>query len=477
MRIKYIRKPYKHQHDTVVFGLDHGEVGLLLDPGTGKTKIAVDLGRMWSKLEKIQYILVTAPLAVLWNWEEEVQLNSHYKAIVLYGTASERIKLLQQDAKFYIINYDAIIQNVILKALLKKGFGAVIFDESIMIKNWKSKRTRAAYHLARNTELYSKECYGDEFKGGKGVILSGRAISKGVEDLFGQFWVLDGGKTFGKNFYRFRSRYFRKIRAPFPKFALRDGALASIRHRIERVSKIYTKEECLDLPKETTKKYRVILTKEQNLLTQSLKEDGAIRIHKGCSIEVDNPLVMAQKEQQITGGFIYADHTESGDQCRSSRQAIDFKENPKLQVLQEILDTELGGRCCIIVAHFRHDLDNIMALLKSLQLECVEVSGRTNTAAEVKRYCESDIPICLCQISAGSLGIDGLQHKASDMVFYSFTYRLDEFDQMKLRILRHGQKKPCTYYILLAQDSVDEEMMQIIEGKQTIENFLMRRRS
>jgi len=462
-KLKFVTKPYDHQLDFVEFGLVNSQACNFGDPGTGKTKPAIDLGRLWSKFEKIDHILVVAPLPVLWNWEKEIKNNSYHKSVVLYGTMKERRRLLELDVKFYIINYDAIIRKTMLQALLSKGFGAVIFDESIKLSNWKTKRTKAAYMLAR-------------MAGDNVLLLSGRPVSKGVENLFGQFWVLDGGKTFGKNYFRFRSRYFRKVPVPFPKYSLKRGALADIRHKIEKSSRIYRKEDCLDLPPQTTKKYAVVLSPEQVRYTHLVRTRENFHASKICEVDINSPLTMALKEQQITGGFIYGSRHGTRGRDPSSRPIYKFKENPKLDVLREILVEETNDTC-IIVARYHTDLDLIGVLIGDLGLRYCEISGRTDTHKEKERYINSkDISVCICQISAASLGIDGLQTKCSNMIFYSFNYRLDDFEQMKLRIDRHGQTKPCTYYLLLAKDSVDEEIAEAIDKKRNISDYLMRRR-
>jgi SNF2 family DNA or RNA helicase len=397
--------------------------------------------------------------------------------------------LLRKKVKFYIINYDAIIKPKILRALLSKGFGGIIFDESIKIKNYKSKRTQAAYALARATDLAQDKAWGTVWREGKVVLLSGRPVSQGIDDLFGQFYVLDGGKTFGKNYFRFRNKYFRKLRVPFPKFYLREGALASIRFAVEKTSRIYKKQECLDLPPRISKRYSVILSKEQSADIDTLRSSGDLDKGEGCEVVVDSILPLLQKEQQITGGFIYGTRRSSPFQG-SSRAPHDsgaplhkesttwcYKENPKLNVLQEILTEELDSRPTIIVYRYRGDFDCISGLCHKLGLDFCEISGRTKTHEEVNRFVNTDVPICLCQISAGSLGIDGLQTKASDMIFYSLTYRMDEHDQMQHRIDRHGQKSPCTYYYLVAKDSIDEDIMSAIKKKVNISDFLMRRRT
>lgn len=452
MRFHYIRKPYRHQHKTVIFMLKHPEAACFSDPGTGKSKSGIDTSRFLMKFRDAKRVLIVSPFCVIWQWQREIRLNSHFKSAVVYGTRAKRLKILKQTKpKFFIINYDALIMEDVFKALFDKNFDVVVFDESIFIKNWKAKRTKMAFILARKaTNIY---------------ILSGKPINNDVADIFGQYLVLDGGATFGNNFYRFRNRFWRK-RGPY-NWVLRKGALETIKGLMYQKAIAFNKDECLDLPPKIFQRKDIILTPDQVRVYREIDREGVtiLRDHEknqDINYVVKFHLARWQKKQQITSGFLYT--------SKDRKEWYDFKPNPKLEVLRELISTEFAGVPVAIVCRFRRDLDSVRSVLPS---RSVEISGRTNAAKMAAKFQEEpDIQYAVVQIGAGGLGID--LYRASVMIFYSWDFRLDHFEQVQDRLHRLGQTADkCLYVLLVVKNYIDDHMMAAINHRKNIADYLL----
>ncbi len=452
MRFHYIRKPYRHQHKTVVFMLKHPESAVFSDPGTGKTKSGIDTSRFLMRFKDAKRVLIISPFCVLWQWQREIKLSSHFKSAVVYGTVPQRLKVLKQTKpKFFIVNYDAIIIEKVFNALHDKKFDVVILDESIFVKNWKAKRTKMAFVLARN----AKHVY----------IMSGKPINNDVSDIFGQYLVLDGGTTFGTNFYRFRNRFWRKA-GPY-RWVLRKGALQTIKDLMYTKAIAFTKDECLDLPPKIFQVKNIILTPEQRKAYREIDASGVTKLrnhekNQDINYIVKFHLARWQKKQQITSGFLYT----SPDR----KEWFDFKPNPKLEVLNELISTEFTGVPVAIVCRFHRDLDLVRSVLPA---RSVEISGRTNTAKMAAKFQEErDIQYAVVQIGAGGLGID--LYRAAVMIYYSWDFRLDHYEQVQDRLHRMGQTADkCLYIILCAKFSIDEHMMEAIYQRKNISDYLL----
>lgn len=459
-KLKYIRAPFTHQHESVLFCLKHPRCALFSEPGTGKTKIVVDTARHHLKSKKrfkdIDKVLIVAPLCVLWTWEQEIKVDSNYKSVVVYGTAKERIKLLQdKKAKFFIINYDALTIKALFPALLKKKFKMVVFDESIKLKNAEIKRTKRAYELAKEAASV--------------IIMSGRPVSGDAGDIFGQYLVLDGGDTFGKNLYRFRHIFFRRAPTPFPKWELKTTwneatqkheptALRYIKWAVYKKAISFTKAQCLDLPPKIFKTYHAVLSNEQVAAQEKLGTKGLLELGSE-KLTIKNVLNLCTKERQITAGFLY-----------SPQRVFDFPSNPKLEVLRDLIHDEYPGEKLVVVCAFHRGIDLVRSILPA---PSVEISGRIKDKEAARRQFQEDpeTRYAVAQISAGSLGIS--LTAAAVMVFFSMNYSLSDYLQMLERIHRPGQVKPCTYIHLAARNSVDEEIMEAIRRKKNISDFLL----
>ncbi|MEG0897831.1 MAG: ATP-dependent helicase, partial [Ruthenibacterium sp.] len=62
---------------------------------------------------------------------------------------------------------------------------------------------------------------------------------------------------------------------------------------------------------------------------------------------------------------------------------------------------------------------------------------------------------------------------AKTMVFYSLDYSMSNFEQTKARIHRVGQKQDCTYLYLIAQNTVDEKVLNALRQKANLAKMLV----
>ena len=195
---RYKTQPYKHQ----VVGLDavHGSeyFGLLMEMGTGKTKIIID-EICWTNTPKV---LIVCPKTVIGTWIRELKkhatkpyfvkrLRGHHRGIedLLEGLhAKEQIKI-------WITNYDRAWRN--MEGLLKMNFDMLVCDESTYIKRAGTKRTKAMLELA--------------FTAKRRFILTGTPAANTLMDLYSQFEFLQPGVLGYSSYYGFKMHYGRFI--------------------------------------------------------------------------------------------------------------------------------------------------------------------------------------------------------------------------------------------------------------------------
>ena len=56
------------------------------------------------------------------------------------------------------------------------------------------------------------------------------------------------------------------------------------------------------------------------------------------------------------------------------------------------------------------------------------------------------------------------------MVFYSLDYSYESHIQARDRVHRIGQKNSCLYIYIIAKDTIDEELLKVLQKKQTLQD-------
>ncbi len=64
--------------------------------------------------------------------------------------------------------------------------------------------------------------------------------------------------------------------------------------------------------------------------------------------------------------------------------------------------------------------------------------------------------------------------RARYAVFYSLGYSLGDYQQARARLVRPGQERPVTFVHLLARGTVDERVMQAIEAKADVVEYVLK---
>jgi SWI/SNF-related matrix-associated actin-dependent regulator 1 of chromatin subfamily A len=76
--------------------------------------------------------------------------------------------------------------------------------------------------------------------------------------------------------------------------------------------------------------------------------------------------------------------------------------------------------------------------------------------------------LIVLNIRAGGTGIDGLQHAASHVAFLELGWTPAEHIQAEDRLSRIGQKSAVNVWYLLAEDTIDEWLFELIQAKEEI---------
>jgi SNF2 family DNA or RNA helicase len=479
--IQYLVEPWKHQREVIEKSGALPNFGLFFEAGTGKTATTINILRGKFAAEKrMLRTLVLCPPIVIDNWKREFGMHSKIsqeRIVLLNGTGKQRLeKFLEADPvsqNIFITNFETLLMPANMAALQAWKPEVLVVDECHKCKDGKSKRTKAVTALA-DTARYR-------------FILSGTPILNSPMDIFWQFRILDGGTTFGKNFFAFRARYFYDKNAGmppqkyFPDWRVRPGALEDINLAISKVAKTIKKSECLDLPPLVKKTVFVGMTKEQARMYEEMKNDFITYV-RGEACVAQLAITKALRLQQIVSGFISLENRNDGMEGpapseKARRTEHNISGNPRAQALKALLEDITTHSKVLVWAVFRQNYGQIKEVCDELKLQYVELNGDTPAGKRVEfvdRFNRD--PSCKVFIGhpgSGGIGINLVA--ASYSIFYSRSFSL-EFDiQAEARNYRGGSEvhEKVTRIDLVTPGTIDEVVLRRLASKQDISDKLL----
>lgn len=126
----------------------------------------------------------------------------------------------------------------------------------------------------------------------------------------------------------------------------------------------------------------------------------------------------------------------------------------KLTALKELIESTTERM--IIFYQYQEDLNKLKELIKDRPLSFINGQKTDLTA-----YDNENNSITLCQWQAGARG-HNLQ-KASITVFFDLTESYELWDQSFGRTHRIGQASICRYYLLLTENSIEEDIKEALD--------------
>ena len=437
--------------------------GLFLDRGIGKSKVIIDNLTIRLLENKIKRILIVCPRLNISNtWIPEIKKHSKIKELpitAITGDKGDKVRLLNQESRnvyIHIMTYNAMRDY----SEEMGTYDILVFDESKAVGG-ASQQTEAAFQLS------SRAKYVIEATGTVNTL-------KSMQDVFNQYLVLDLGATFGLKYKDFQDEYFIDVGKHFPIWVLKKGAREIIKSKMFSIAISYKKEECLDLPARTIRDIVVTPNRFQQMFTDAFAEGLEIKrpntelklFFEKNKIDYDKevlainnaiPFSRISKLQEITSGF-YKPFTDKG-------KVIAFKSS-KLDALLETIET-IKSEKVIIWCRFRHDISFIGDVLGKNKIKSCVVHGNKD---EVKKWQKSKSIKVL--IGMESVGKGLTLNEAAYMIYYSYDYSLENWNQSIDRNYRDGQKRNTTVYILQQRGTVDQAVISVLKTNETFSKKL-----
>ena len=403
--------------------------GLFIDMGLGKTAAALH-----ALLDLPKPILLVGPIRVIESvWRHEASLWPSTRGLtftLVRGSPKARKKALEMAADIYLVNPE-----VLEEVLEAKAFKTLVIDESSMYKN----PSTARFKLMRK--------YAAKFE--RRAILTGTPSPNSLLDLWSQVFILDLGKRLGTSYYGYRNRYFEQTDYQGFTFSPRPGAMERITELISDI--IYRVEAKGNLPPREVIKNRVTvsLPPSARKMYDEMARTAFTRLAEQ-TVTSATAATSLMKLRQMASGFVYDD--EAG---------VINTHSEKVKAVESIL-AETGSPV-ILVYHFQHELD---ALKKAFP------QGVTFTSELMPDWNAGKVPLLFLHPQSGGHGLN-LQYGAHTMVIYSASFSYEHMAQTMARIDRQGQENPVVFHFLVAQDTVDELLLEVLDSKEANQNRVL----
>lgn len=482
MDMSYLTKglkisPYKHQLEAVEFFHDKKDGCLFFEMGTGKTGTAILNYRNWCRKEgRLLRCLIVAPSVVLHNWKDEFGLFSMIpgdKVIPLTrGTGKQKAEVMYNyvlpviDGMIITVNYEALLNEELYKAIERWHPEVIIFDEVHYVKNSTAKRSKLCTRLAERS-IYR-------------LGLTGTPILKNSNDLYGIFRTVDLGKTFGINQFVFQSKYLINKNAHIPNINFPNW-IDNPKTYPELTNKIYSKSlrklksECLDLPDLIKVTRNADWGVKQKKAYDELKKDFLTFVEskqasgEPASVTANLAITKALRMLQVASGFVMTD----------DGVVHEFDDLPRLDLVEELLKETVvdEGNKCILWCSFKHNYKMLSRVCDKLKIKHVFLTGEQSTTekrnSELAFQNDPGTKVIIANRGAGGVGVN--LTAASYSIVFSRNFSLAEDLQSEARNHRGGSEKheKIVKIDIAIKDSIEELQLQALRNKQQVSTDIL----
>ena len=434
---------FPYQKEGVEFILKTRKGILAGDVGTGKTVQALTAFSIF----KDPIVIITKSVLKL-NWKHEIAKWLKSDNIqILSGKTSTK---LSNSVQYYIINYD-ILDSWASELSKFKHF---IFDESQFVKNFKTKRTKAALDMVAGAETV--------------FLLSATPIANKVKDLASQLELIDRLDSFGGKF-QFLKYHCDGIKTPFGwKF---EGAsnLEELHEKLKIFQLRRKKEDVLkDLPPQQY--FNVYLEidnrKEYDAAHEEFKRWYASQLadEKAFLDSIEHLSNQKKAQAEWSRRQLLDKNSMSAEHLVRMEKLKQLAANGKLNSCIDWIDNflESGEKLVVFCTHKDIQKKLIKAFPEAVSI-LAEDSAETRDR-NVNLFQNTDTKLIICSIDAAGEGIT--LTAANNTAIIEFPWSPAKLIQLGGRTHRIGSVgNSVNYYFLIADKTIDNDIIALLNEK------------
>lgn len=479
LEVEYRVKPFQHQIDAIKYGLAHDKWLLLDAPGLGKTLSIIYLAEELKKQKGIKHCLVVCGVASLQNnWKKEIEKFSNLSCRVLgeiiskkgnirYKSLDDRVKEIEQGIEefFIITNIEAfrekrvpkevsrgkhkgVVKNEICCPILdaldnafEKDKLFTVIDEAHAVKNQTAKQTiyfrklDCKYKVAATGTLLVNnplESY---------TALNWIGRENASPSLFEKYYCVYGGFG-GHQIVGYRN-------------------MSVLKEEIEGCSLRRTKD-LLDLPPKTVINEYLDLDNVQEQFYTDVVNGVKEECDKIEKLNPDNILAMTTRLRQAS----------VLPSILTSKEIPSVKIDRCVDLVNQLVEQ---GEKVVVMSTFIDSINKLNEILESQGIKTLVCTGNTSESdiAKGKEKFQEDNEHYVLLCTWQKMGTGHTLNRASYMVFLDTPWTFGEFDQTCDRIHRIGSKKPVFIYNLIALNTIDEKVLELVNRKKALSEFII----
>lgn len=455
---KFKTNPFKHQIEGFNYGLQYDRWLLGDEQGLGKTKQVIDIA-VAKKLQKgyKHCLIICGVNGLKWNWQNEIKTHSNESGWILgqrtkngktkIGSINERLYDLQHlnelSAYFLVTNIESLRSLKIvaeLKSLCDRGeINMIAVDEIHKAKNSASQQGKGLLKL-------QPECR---------IAMTGTPLMNNPIDLF----IILKWLGYEKHaLYSFKQHY-----CVFGGFGGHDiigyKNLSDLQEQVNHIMLRRLKSDVLDLPEKLYIDEYVEMTGKQEQVYKEVATNIRMNIDKiKCS---SNPLAELIRLRQATGYTGILSST--------------IKESAKMDRLEELVDENIeNNKKVIIFSNWTQMTTPIYDMLHK-KYKGIIITGETKDSDRQHNVDlfqnNKDYKFAIGTI--GAMGTGLTLTSASTVIFIDEPWTMAAKQQAIDRAHRIGTKENVTVYTLMAKNTIDERIHQLVEKKGAMSDALI----
>ena len=379
--------------------------------------------------------LVVAPTSLLHNWSDEIaRFRPDLRVQIFHGSR----RAIEPQADITLTTYALLRRD--REVLVQEDWQTVILDEAQAIKNPESQVAQAAYQL----------------RGAFRIALTGTPVENRLDELWSQFHFTNPGLLGGRR--DFEERYARPIS---------QGGTETAEHLRERIRPFLLRrlkrEVAPELPPRTDVVLHCVLSETERGIYEAIHaataRDVVERLEAGGSVLAALEALLRLRQACCHPALVPGQSAE---------------DSAKLALLLDRLETAVAdGHKALVFSQWTSLLDLVEPQLDRAGIPYTRLDGTTRDRAGVLHRFQQETgpPVFLVSLKAGGTG---LNLTSADHVFL-----LDPWwnpfveEQAADRAHRIGQERPVFVYRMVAENTVEEQILVLQEKKRSVSEMAL----
>jgi superfamily II DNA or RNA helicase len=383
--------------------------------------------------------LVVCPASVIGNWISEAKRFAPTLQVKTFNNSVNRKELIESlgSGDLLVISYGLLQSESEL--LSESAFAIAVLDEAHTIKNYATKTSKASMQLKASFR----------------IALTGTPIQNHLGDIWNIFNFLNPGllgslqhfaDTFVKTDSERTRKYLRKLISPFILRRTKTSVLDELPPKIEIIKKIQ-------------------LSNEEKTFYDALRRQA---IEKSDRSNLNN----ASRHMEILSEIMKLRKASCNPQLIDPDTSISSsKLSEFLEIVNELKENKHRA---LVFSQFVAHLAIVRESLDQQGIRYQYLDGSTPVTEreqKVRMFQNGEGDLFLISLKAGGLGLN--------LTSADFVIHLDPWwnpaieDQASSRIYRIGQTRPVTIYRLVAENTIEEKIIQLHNTKRDLAESLL----